>query len=166
MRRIWHDTYATCMVFLMAVAAHSNALHSLETHSVAPRLEFDSREDVLVVTWNGSLEAHHILSLMRRVDAHVDAVAGVGRRTAIVIDASRAAVPTPLIQAMLVDWMLESSPKRRRTNVCTYVVASSPLIRGVVSAIRWRTGRGGNLEHAADLSEAIEHASLRVAVGG
>lgn len=133
------------------------------THFDAPHCEValelvDDHYPLLLVRWSGHLEPQHILRMMRFFDSYGERAAGEGRRLVHICDARDAALPSPLVRDMLVDWLADRPRDRISRGTQTFVVASDPLIRGVVASLKWATGRGDGIRVMASLEQAIAEA--------
>ncbi|KIG19589.1 hypothetical protein DB30_00098 [Enhygromyxa salina] len=115
----------------------------------------DDHFPLLLVRWAGRLQAQHVLKLIRFCDVHGAVAASEGRRLVLILDAREAALPNSLVRDMLIDWLSD----RPRTNAGgkprSYVIATDPLIRGVVASLKWATGRGEGIQVVKTLEQAI-----------
>ena len=116
----------------------------------------DEHFPLVLIRWAGQLQPQHLLKLMRFYDEMGARAEGEQTRLVHMVDARDAALPNALIRDMLVDWLTERP--RGSSAGPTIVLAPNPLIRGVVTSLKWATGRGSGIV----ISNRIEHA---VAVG-
>lgn len=143
----------------MAVAATSPMLTQFEAPHCEVALELiDDHHPLLLVRWSGNLQPQHILRMIRFFDLHGERAAAQGDHLVHILDARDAALPSPLVRDMLVDWLGDRPRKRGRTEAKSFVVAGDPLIRGVVASLKWATGRGDEIRVLSKLEQAIMEA--------
>ena len=155
----------------MAVAATTPILSQLDPRRCEVALELiDDHFPLLLVRWAGELQPQHVLRLIRFFDCNAEVAAAEGKRLVHICDARDAALPSSLVRDMLIDW-LGDRPVRcgSEPSLRSYIVASDPMIRGVVASLKWATGRGDGicvlptLEQAiAGARQALEQAGLPV----
>jgi hypothetical protein len=119
----------------------------------------DDHFPLLLVRWVGNIQPQHMLRMIRFIDEAVDRAADEGKRLVHLCDARDAALPNQLVRDMLVDWLSDRAGPERDITLATYVIASDPLIRGVVASIKWATGRGDGIRVVTSLDQAVAGAS-------
>lgn len=141
----------------MAVAATTPTLWQREPDSGETEIELGAQHfPLLVMRWRGRLEPQHVLRLIRFTDEASERALREGRQLVQICDAREASRPAALVRDMLVDWLNDRRIERAIT-LSTVVVATDPLVRGLVTSLKWSTGRGrsvvlvGNLEDAVDV---------------
>ena len=143
----------------MAVAATSPMLTRFGAPHCEVALELiDDHYPLLLVRWSGQLEPQHILRMIRFFDTYGEQAASEGKRLVHICDARDAALPSPLVRDMLVDWLADRPVDRASRGTQTFVVASDPMIRGVVASLKWATGRSEGIRVMAKLEQAIAEA--------
>ncbi|WP_146158184.1 hypothetical protein [Enhygromyxa salina] len=140
----------------MAVAATSPMITQPESPQCEVALELiDDHFPLLLVRWAGRLQAQHVLELIRFFDIHGAVAAREEQRLVHILDAREAALPNSLVRDMLVDWLSDRPRSNVRGKPRSYVIATDPLIRGVVASLKWATGRGEGICVVKTLDQAI-----------
>lgn len=143
----------------MAVAATSPILQQLERPRREVALELvDDHFPLTLVRWVGQVQPQHVLRMIRFFDGAVERALNEDKRIVHICDARDATLPNQLVRDMLVDWLSDRSTAERDVTLSTYVVASEPLIRGVVASLKWATGRGGGIRVVPTLEQAVSGA--------
>jgi len=142
---------------MMAVAATG----PIQLDDTNPRSEvvlelIDDHFPLVLIRWVGHLQPQHLLELMRFYDEVGARAADERTRLVHMVDAREATLPSALVRDMLVDWLTER-PRGSRAGP-TIIIASNPLIRGVVTSLKWATGRGAGLAIVPKIELAIERA--------
>ena len=139
----------------MAVAATT----PIQLGHVNPRSEvvlelMDEHYPLLLVRWAGQVQPQHVLQMMRFFDSTGALAEAEGTSLIYMLDAREAALPNALVRDMLVDWLAT----RRRAGMIlkTFVIAPDPLIRGVVTSLKWATGRADGITVVTKIDAAIE----------
>jgi hypothetical protein len=83
-------------------------------------------------------------------------------RYAIVLDNRRAAPPSPTQRAMIAEYGLKSIERIRARCICTAIVVTTDVMRAMVTAVQWKTGRPPNTEVFDDLAIALAWTKQRV----
>jgi hypothetical protein len=140
----------------MAMAATTPVLRPLERVRRDVALELvDDHFPLTLVRWVGHIQPQHVLRMIRFHDQAVERGLQEGKRIVHICDARDAALPNQLVRDMLVDWLAERSSTERDVTLASYVIASDPLIRGVVASLKWATGRGDGIRVVASLDQAV-----------
>lgn len=143
----------------MASAPPTPVLQTLTRPPREVALELvDEHFPLVLVRWAGQLQAHQVLQMIRFFDEGVARGLREQRRVLHICDARHAEVPDQLVRDMLVDWLIETASDQRKVMLGSFVVASDPLIRGVVASLKWATGRGGGIRVVTELEDAIDGA--------
>ena len=148
-----------CKVRSMAVAATSPMLTRFDAPHCEVALELiDDHYPLLLVRWSGQLEPQHILQMIRFFDEYGEQAASEGKHLVHICDARDAALPNPLVRDMLIDWLADRPQDRPSRGTQSLVVASDPMIRGVVASLKWATGRGDSIRVMSKIEQAIVEA--------
>jgi hypothetical protein len=140
----------------MAVAATTPILSQLDPQRCEVALELiDDHFPLLLVRWAGQVQPQHVLRMIRFFDHNGAAAAGEGKRLVHICDARDASLPSSLVRDMLIDWLSDRPHGRDGTSMRSYVIASDPMIRGVVASLKWATGRGDGIRVVPTLEQAI-----------
>ncbi len=140
----------------MAMAATTPVLRPLErTHRDVALELVDEHFPLMLVRWVGEIQPQHVLRMIRFFDMAVERGLEQGKSVVHICDARDASLPNQLVRDMLVDWLSSRSPNEREVIVASYVIAADPLIRGVVTSLRWATGRGSGIRVVASLDQAV-----------
>lgn len=140
----------------MAVAATSPINTQFESPHCEVALELvDDHFPLLLVRWAGRLQAQHVLRMIRFFDTHGAIAAGEDKRLVHIVDAREASLPSSLVRDMLIDWLSDRPRAGGRSQPRSYVIATDPLIRGVVASLKWATGRGDGICVVRTLEQAV-----------
>jgi hypothetical protein len=126
------------------------------------RIVFDARYSPLVITTffgRCDLEAaqwHTELMNQATVEA-----ARRGQRVITISDATHSDRPTPEARKYWADNMSTASAVAKAATLATYVVFTSAVVRGALTAIGWLNPDVKKIETFASLSDAIQAANLR-----
>jgi hypothetical protein len=143
-------------VSAMAVAATSPMITALESPHCEVALELvDDHFPLLLVRWAGRLQAQHVLKMIRFFDTYGAVAASENKRLVHILDAREASLPNSLVRDMLVDWLSDRPRTSTKGKPRSYVIATDPLIRGVVASLKWATGRGDGICVVKTLEQAI-----------
>lgn len=151
----------------MAIAPPTSVLQTLmrPTREVALEL-VDEHFPLMLVRWAGQLQAQQVLQMIRFFDKTVARGLREQRQVLHICDAEHAEVPNQLVRDMLIDWLIETASEQRQVMLGSFVIASDPLIRGVVASLKWATGRGDGIRVVANLDLALEGARQRFVAAG
>lgn len=116
----------------------------------------DEHFPLVLIRWGGQLQPQHLLRLMRFYDEVAQRAESEQTRVVHMIDARDATLPNSLIRDMLVDWLTDRT--RDSSPGPTVILAPNPLIRGVVTSLKWATGRGSSIVLANRIEQAIASA--------
>jgi hypothetical protein len=143
----------------MALASPTSVLQTLTRPPREVDLDLvDEHFPLMLMRWSGHLQAPQVLQLIRFFDDGVARGLREQRRVLHICDARHAEVPDQLVRDMLIDWLIETTHEQRKVMLGSFVVASDPLVRGVVASLKWATGRGGGIRVVAELETAIDGA--------
>jgi len=120
------------------------------------------RMPLVVVTWEGSCtdeEVELYLAAMAEVVTRPD-------RRAVVLDASRAALPSATQRRMQGMWLKEHEDRIKHKTVGTAFVVESAIIRGGLTAVFWIQGLSTQQLVCATLPEALAWAGQRLIDAG
>ena len=151
----------------MAMAATSPVL--LQFGRPCSEVELELIEDhfpLLLVRWSGQLAPQHVLRMIRFFDAAALRARDEQRRVVLICDARDAGIPNALVRDMLADWLIDRPASSDDAGLIGFVIANDPLIRGVVSSLKWATGRGDGLRVVSTLDEAIAGARDELSAAG
>jgi hypothetical protein len=85
-------------------------------------------------------------------------------RYAMVLDNRRAEPPPAKQRALIADYGVRSAERMRQRCICTALIVSSDVMRAMITAVQWQTGRPANSEVFEDLSGALAWTEQRLSL--
>ena len=119
----------------------------------------DDRFAPIVITiWSGtaSVEVARWHNELQRED--VRKAVAKGQRLVSISDATKADRPGPEVRKFWADALAETTPEQEAGTLSTYVVISSAVMRGVMTAIGWLSERARSIKSVPTLADAIRAA--------
>ena len=118
----------------------------------------DRYAPVLISIWRGRSELENVKWHWAEHNAIIEEFVRRGQRFVLVSDASEAERPSPTVRKFFAD-SSDASPKEWADfTLANYVVFTSAVMRGTLTAISWVSERAARIKTAASVQEAIERA--------
>src|SRR6478735_439613 len=92
--------------------------------------------------------------------------AASGRRMVSICDATLATKPTPDMRRFWAEFSNSTTQTIKDATLATFLVMTSPLLRGAITAIGWLSPALRELESFSTLDEAVREAKVRLAHAG